>query len=93
MSANSTSLSREGFDPRLVRSGPEMDQALAAAQSSGEPIDLVILDLMLPGMSGYEICRRLRESGDQTPVLMLTARGEEADRVLQELIDMMKHDG
>lgn len=44
--------------------------------------DLVILDLMLPGMSGYEVCRRLRQEGDATPILMLTARGEEADRVL-----------
>jgi Response regulators consisting of a CheY-like receiver domain and a winged-helix DNA-binding domain len=44
--------------------------------------DLILLDLMLPGMSGYEICRQLRRDGNQTPVLMLTARGEEADRVL-----------
>jgi DNA-binding response OmpR family regulator len=44
--------------------------------------DLVILDLMLPRMSGYEVCRRLRDEGNTTPILMLTARGEEADRVL-----------
>ncbi len=44
--------------------------------------DLVILDLMLPRMSGYEVCRRLREEGNTTPILMLTARGEETDRVL-----------
>jgi DNA-binding response OmpR family regulator len=44
--------------------------------------DLVILDLMLPRMSGYEVCRRLRQEGDTTPILMLTARGEETDRVL-----------
>jgi len=44
--------------------------------------DLVILDLMLPRMSGYEVCRRVRADGDMTPILMLTARGEEADRVL-----------
>ena len=44
--------------------------------------DLVILDLMLPGMSGYEVCRRLRQEGNPTPILMLSARGEEADRVL-----------
>jgi DNA-binding response OmpR family regulator len=44
--------------------------------------DLVILDLMLPRMSGYEICRRLRGDGNTTSILMLTARGEEADRVL-----------
>lgn len=44
--------------------------------------DLVILDLMLPRMSGYEICRKVREEGLTVPILMLTARGEEADRVL-----------
>jgi DNA-binding response OmpR family regulator len=44
--------------------------------------DLVILDLMLPRMSGYEVCRKLRGDGNTTPILMLTARGEETDRVL-----------
>src|SRR5262249_29156091 len=44
--------------------------------------DLVILDLMLPKLSGYEVCRKLRMEGNRTPILMLTARGEEADRVL-----------
>ncbi|MBI4909431.1 MAG: response regulator transcription factor [Acidobacteria bacterium] len=43
--------------------------------------DVVILDLMLPGMSGFEVCRKLRAEGVTTPVLMLTARGEEADRI------------
>jgi DNA-binding response OmpR family regulator len=47
-----------------------------------EKPDLVILDLMLPKMSGYEICRKVRAEGDATPILMLTARGEEMDRVL-----------
>ncbi len=44
--------------------------------------DLIILDLMLPKLSGYEICRKVRAEGVSTPILMLTARGEEADRVL-----------
>jgi DNA-binding response OmpR family regulator len=44
--------------------------------------DLIILDLMLPKMSGYELCRKVREEGLNTPILMLTARGEEVDRVL-----------
>jgi DNA-binding response OmpR family regulator len=44
--------------------------------------DLIILDLMLPKMNGYELCRKVREEGLTAPILMLTARGEELDRVL-----------
>jgi len=44
--------------------------------------DLVVLDLMLPKMSGYELCKKVRDEGMTTPILMLTARGEETDRVL-----------
>ena len=49
---------------------------------AGKKPDLVILDLMLPRMSGYEVCRKARAEGIAIPILMLTARGEEADRVL-----------
>jgi DNA-binding response OmpR family regulator len=44
--------------------------------------DLIVLDLMLPKLSGYELCRKLRSEGLTTPILMLTARGEETDRVV-----------
>jgi DNA-binding response OmpR family regulator len=44
--------------------------------------DLILLDLMLPRLSGYEICRKLRAAGVETPIVMLTARGEEPDRIL-----------
>ncbi len=44
--------------------------------------DLILLDIMLPGMNGYDICRKLRQAGLKTPVIMLTARGEEVDKVL-----------
>jgi DNA-binding response OmpR family regulator len=44
--------------------------------------DLLILDLMLPKLSGYEICRKMRSEGLRTPILILTARGDEGDRVL-----------
>jgi two-component system response regulator VicR len=44
--------------------------------------DLIVLDLMLPRMSGYELCRKMRAEGIQTPILMLTARSEEPDRIL-----------
>jgi DNA-binding response OmpR family regulator len=47
-----------------------------------EAPELIILDLMLPTLSGYEICRKLRDEGDSVLILMLTARGEEADRIL-----------
>ena len=46
------------------------------------PPDLVILDLMLPGEDGLSICRRLRGAGDQTPIIMLTAKGEDVDRIV-----------
>jgi DNA-binding response OmpR family regulator len=58
------------------------DGAQGYAMIREQKPDLVILDLMLPGMSGYELCRKMREEGDSTPILMLTARGEEMDRVL-----------
>ncbi|MBT3346176.1 MAG: response regulator transcription factor [Gemmatimonadetes bacterium] len=64
-------------------------EALAAYDGSSglkmalEPsVDLILLDIMLPGMNGYDVCRRLREAGRQTPVIMLSARGEEVDKVL-----------
>src|SRR5262245_44090144 len=44
--------------------------------------EVIVLDLMLPRMSGYEVCRKLRADGVQAPIVMLTARGEEADRIL-----------
>jgi DNA-binding response OmpR family regulator len=46
------------------------------------PVDLVVLDLMLPGIDGLEVCRRLREGDDDVPVIMLTALGSETDRVV-----------
>jgi DNA-binding response OmpR family regulator len=68
---------REGYDVHTAADG---NSGYAAILS--EKPDLIVLDLMLPGMSGYEICRKLRAGGNQTPVLMLTARSEEADRVV-----------
>jgi DNA-binding response OmpR family regulator len=48
----------------------------------GRKPDLIVLDLMLPRMSGYEVCRKLRAEGVMTPIVMLTARGDEADRIV-----------
>jgi DNA-binding response OmpR family regulator len=57
------------------------DGETAYALHRREQPDLIVLDLMLPRLSGLELCRRLRAEDEQVPVLMLTARGEEADRV------------
>ncbi|MCB0615856.1 MAG: response regulator, partial [Phaeodactylibacter sp.] len=56
------------------------EEGLAKARSGA--FDLIILDIMLPGMDGLEICRHLRTEGIQTPILMLTAKSEEIDKVL-----------
>ncbi|HEX9029080.1 MAG TPA: response regulator transcription factor [Anaerolineales bacterium] len=70
------SLQREGFEVKAARDGQQAIQAFQEFQP-----DLIVLDLMLPDMSGLEVCRRLRATST-TPVIMLTARGEEIDRVL-----------
>ena len=58
------------------------DGTAGLAQARTCAPDLVILDLMLPGMDGYRVLRTLRDEGSRVPVLILTARGEEADKVL-----------
>ncbi|MGH3681969.1 MAG: response regulator transcription factor, partial [Natronosporangium sp.] len=70
-------LERAGY--RVTRAA---DGAAALAEFRRHRPDLVLLDLMLPGIDGLEVCRRLRELSGQVPVIMLTALGEEADRVL-----------
>ncbi|MFE1878743.1 response regulator transcription factor, partial [Streptomyces diastatochromogenes] len=69
----------------LDRAGYAVDRAAdgpaALARAAAHRPDLVVLDLMLPGMDGLEVCRRLREHGP-VPVVMLTARGDEDDRIL-----------
>lgn len=67
----------EGYATETIADGL---QALARLEQ--EPFDLVILDLMLPGMDGLELCRRLRARPDYLPILMLTAKTTELDRVL-----------
>jgi len=69
-------LRQEGFEVELREDG---DSGLAAALE--DEVDLVILDLMLPGLTGTEVCRRLREES-AVPIIMLTAKGSEVDRVL-----------
>jgi DNA-binding response OmpR family regulator len=71
-------LRRDGFDVTSAASGPE---ALAAAIDPDHPPRVIILDVMLPGIDGLELCRRLRAERHTTPIILLTARGEEADRI------------
>lgn len=67
----------EGYEVEVAGDGPSGLQ-----QVRGSPPDLVILDLMLPGLDGYRVLRTLRGEGCEVPVLILTARGEESDKVM-----------
>ena len=73
----SYSLEREGYEALTAADGNE-----ALATIEAERPDLVILDLMLPGVDGIEVCRRLRLAGNHVPIIMLTARDDEIDKVL-----------
>jgi two-component system alkaline phosphatase synthesis response regulator PhoP len=66
----------EGYDAVVVGDGETALQRL-----SNEEFDLVVLDVMLPGISGFEVCERLREASNRVPVLFLTARTTDADRL------------
>ncbi len=59
-----------------------MDAAAGLARASEEKFDLILLDVMLPGGSGFDVCRDLRQRGIKTPIIMLTARGQVIDKVL-----------
>jgi two-component system phosphate regulon response regulator OmpR len=70
-------LGEQKFEVRAVRDAPEMDKYLAR-----ERYDLMVLDLMLPGEDGLAICRRLRATGTAPAIIMLTAKGDEVDRIV-----------
>ena len=74
--AVTTALQSEGFDVLVASTGPE-----GVERARERDADLIILDLMLPGFDGYRVIRTLRGDGIETPILVLTARGEEADKV------------
>jgi DNA-binding response OmpR family regulator len=71
-------LGLEGFAVTTVHTG---ESALEALAEHGQRFDFVVLDIMLPGIDGFEVCSRLRERGQDLPILFLTARGSDADRV------------
>lgn len=74
-----------GLVLNLGRKGHEVDHAgdgnTALDRAAGQRYDLILLDVRLPGLDGFEVCRRLRQSGDLTPILMLTARDQPDDVV------------
>ena len=70
-------LTEQGFEARAAADAPGMDKLLAR-----ERYDLVVLDLMLPGEDGLAICRRLRAQGNGPAIVMLTAKGDEVDRIV-----------
>jgi DNA-binding response OmpR family regulator len=70
-------LEREGYRVVQARDGEE-----ALARFAEGAVDLVVLDLMLPKLGGLEVCRRMREAETAVPIIMLTARGDEVDKVV-----------
>lgn len=70
-------LEREGFAVQSVGEGPAV---FSAVQS--HPPALIVLDVMLPALDGFEVCRRLRAEGNPVPIIMLTARDEDIDKII-----------
>ena len=70
-------LTQEGFEVFQAEDGKALTRILLR-----ESMDLIVLDLMMPGEDGLSICRRLRAANDRTPIIMLTAKGEDVDRIV-----------
>ena len=67
----------EGYDVTVAENG-----AVGLEHAAAERRDLVILDLMMPRVDGFDVCKRLRSAGNRVPIIMLTARGEEIDKIV-----------
>lgn len=70
-------LKSEGYQVSSATDGPS-----AISVASRQHFDVILLDVMLPGVSGFDVCRDLRQQGVKTPIIMLTARGQVMDKVL-----------
>ncbi len=70
-------LAEQGFEVKAVADAKQMDKL-----RSREHFHLIVLDLMMPGEDGLSVCRRLRGTGDLTPIVMLTAKGDDVDRIV-----------
>jgi DNA-binding response OmpR family regulator len=74
-------LEAEGYQAEVVADGPQALARLTGARNGAAAFDVVILDVMLPGMDGFEVARRMRQAGNYVPILMLTAKSQPADVV------------
>jgi DNA-binding response OmpR family regulator len=70
-------LKKEGYEVEIARDGDA-----ASRRAREQPFDLILLDVMLPKLDGFEVCRELRRARVRTPILMLTARTQEAEKVM-----------
>lgn len=70
-------LKLEGYEVEVVGDGET-----ACSRNKEEIFDLILLDIMLPGKDGFEVCREIRRSGDKTPIILLTAKTQEAEKIL-----------
>jgi two-component system alkaline phosphatase synthesis response regulator PhoP len=70
-------LRTEGYEVAVVGDGVE-----AVKRARSEPFDLILLDIMLPSKDGFEVCRDLRRGGLRTPIIMLTAKAQEAEKIV-----------
>jgi two-component system phosphate regulon response regulator OmpR len=70
-------LTEQGFQAHALPDARELDKKLQR-----DPPHLLVLDLMMPGEDGLAVCRRLRGSGETVPIIMLTAKGEDVDRIV-----------
>ena len=70
-------LAQEGFEVIVAEDAKALSRIMLR-----DAVDLIVLDLMMPGEDGLSVCRRLRAAGDKTPIIMLTAKGEDVDRIV-----------
>ena len=68
---------QEGFEVIVAEDAKALSRIMLR-----DAVDLIVLDLMMPGEDGLSVCRRLRAAGDKTPIIMLTAKGEDVDRIV-----------
>lgn len=77
---------RNGLKDNLEFEGYEIETAedgkIGLSKINNNKYDLIVMDVMMPNLSGFEVCKKMRSAGNKTPVILLTARGEEIDKIL-----------